>query len=79
MSENAIPAAKKDMLTFALKDKELQLKLFKETLTLNKAEETAKKLEEELKKKVEEEKKEEESAEDQPAKVEPPKLSQLVL
>ena len=31
MTEGSMPAAKKDMLDFALKDKEMQLKLLKET------------------------------------------------
>ncbi len=49
MAEGAIPAAKRDMLAFALKDKEMQLKMIKEHAEIRK--EAAKKQEEEEAKK----------------------------
>jgi len=48
MAEGAIPAAKRDMLTFALKDKEMQLKMIKEHQELRK-ESALKELEEKKK------------------------------
>ena len=52
MAEGSIPAAKIDMLAFALKDKEAQLKMIKEHAEMRK--EAAKKQEEEDAKKQEE-------------------------
>lgn len=48
MAEGAIPAAKRDMLAFALKDKEMQLKMIKEHQELRK-ESALKELEEKKK------------------------------
>ena len=74
MTEASLPTAKRDMLAFALKEKELQLKLLTETAAIKKEEEAIKKVVEQEKKDAQEEKKEESVA--KPAT--PPRLSQLI-
>ena len=78
MSESTIPSAKKDMLNFALRDKEAQLREVRARQEVLRIEEETKKAEEEARKLAqqtsEEEKKDGSSAET----AEPPKLSQLI-
>lgn len=45
MTEANLPTAKRDMLAFALKEKELQVKLLQETVAMKKEEEAVKKVE----------------------------------
>ena len=79
MSESTIPTAKKDMLNFALRDKETQLREVK-------ARQEVLRVEEELKKQEEEERKRAQAATEEEKKQgsttaetsEPPKLSQLI-
>ena len=79
MSEGSIPTAKKDMLNFALRDKEAQLREVRARQDALRMEEELKKAEEEARKKAqaatEEEKKEGSEATET---TEPPKLSQLI-
>ena len=79
MSEGTIPTAKKDMLNFALRDKEDQLREVRARQDALRIEEELKKAEEEARKKheaaTEEEKKEGSEATEN---TEPPKLSQLI-
>ena len=79
MSEGSIPTAKKDMLNFALRDKEAQLREVRARQDALRMEEELKKAEEEARKKAqaatEEEKKEGSEAAET---TEPPKLSQLI-
>ena len=79
MSESTIPIAKKDMLNFALRDKEAQLREVKARREAGRIEEEMKKAEEEARNKAQhatEEEKKEGSEATQTA--EPPKLSQLI-
>ena len=79
MSEGSIPTAKKDMLNFALRDKEAQLREVRARQDALRIEEEMKKAEEEARKKAqaatEEEKKEGSEATET---TEAPKLSQLI-
>ena len=79
MSEGTIPTAKKDMLNFALRDKEAQLREVKARREACRIEEEMKKAEEEARNKAQhatEEEGKEGSEATQTA--EPPKLSQLI-
>ena len=74
MAEANLPTAKKDMLVFALKEKELQLKHLEEVVAQKKKEQEKK---EDDDQKMSEEKKEEAAAEEK-KKEGPPRLSQLI-
>ena len=84
MAAGAMPTAKRDMLGIALKEKEIQLLMLRESQAVRMEEEKAQKLEKEAKAaEAEEAKRLEEgllisTGGVKPVKVEPPKISQLI-